>query len=282
MQKVIVLFVVLILGLSTQAQKATICGPIVAKGTSISDLGTDQIQLILSAWKADTLITKNYNWDIQKVDTLKQLSQLAKDPLVIKKIYKDLIAFYAFHKKTEEVSQLKAEIQKMELSELRDQNEILKKSGDSLRALCMDLQSKYSFGQELIGQIEGEQEMWFFVAVVLACLLIIVTILYFLKNGKTEKEIVYKEKKVVVHEPAEDQGEMMQKIADLEKLYKTSLQSIQMQDAEKIEQQKINQEAVQFLKEAQAELKKIQENKTMTAEDFMRLSNAVQRAITKL
>ena len=90
MQKVIVLFVVLILGLSTQAQKATICGPIVAKGTSISDLGTDQIHLILSAWKADTLITKNYKWDIQKVDTLKQLSQLAKDPLVIKKIYKDL------------------------------------------------------------------------------------------------------------------------------------------------------------------------------------------------
>jgi hypothetical protein len=55
-----------------------------------------------------------------------------------------------------------------------------------------------------------------------------------------------------------------------------------MQDSEKIEQQKINLEAVQFLKEAQAELKKIQENKTMTAEDFMRLSNAVQRAITKL
>ena len=94
--------------------------------------------------------------------------------------------------------------------------------------------------------------------------------------------MINKEKKVVVHQPAEDQGEMLQKIADLEKLYKTSLQSIQMQDAEKIEQQKINQEAVQFLKEAQAELKKIQENKTMTAEDFMRLSNAVQRAITKL
>ena len=87
---------------------------------------------------------------------------------------------------------------------------------------------------------------------------------------------------MVVHQPAENQGEMLEKIADLEKLYKTSLQSIQMQDAEKIEQQKINQEAIQFLKEAQAELKKIQENKTMTAEDFMRLSNAVQRAITKL
>lgn len=282
MQKVIVLFIVFILGISANAQKATISGPILAKGTSISDIDTDQIHLILSAWKIDTLITKNYKWDILKVDTLKQLSQLATDPLVIKKVYKDLIAFYTFHKKTEEAGQLKAEIQKMELNELRNQNELFKKSVDSLRALSMDLQSKYSFGQELIGQMEGEQEMWFFVAVVLACLLILVTILYFLKKGRTEKEIVYKEKKVVVHEPAEDQGEMLQKIADLEKLYKTSLQSIQMQDAEKIEQQKINQEAVVFLKEAQAELKKIQENKTMTAEDFMRLSNAVQRAITKL
>jgi hypothetical protein len=282
MQKVIVLFIVFILGISAIAQKATISGPILAKGTSISDIDTDQIHLILSAWKIDTLIIKNYKWDIQKVDTLKQLSQLATDPLVIKKVYKDLIAFYTFHKKTEEAGQLKAEIQKMELNELRNQNELFKKSVDSLRALSMDLQSKYSFGQELIGQMEGEQEMWFFVAVVLACLLILVTILYFLKKGKKEKEIVYKEKKVVVHEPAEDQGEMLQKIADLEKLYKTSLQSIQMQDAEKIEQQKINQEAVVFLKEAQAELKKIQENKTMTAEDFMRLSNAVQRAITKL
>ena len=282
MQKVIVLFIVFILGISANAQKATISGPILAKGTSISDIDTDQIHLILSAWKIDTLITKNYKWDILKVDTLKQLSQLATDPLVIKKVYKDLIAFYTFHKKTEEAGQLKAEIQKMELNELRNQNELFKKSVDSLHALSMDLQSKYSFGQELIGQMEGEQEMWFFVAVVLACLLILVTILYFLKKGKTEKEIVYKEKKVVVHEPAEDQGEMLQKIADLEKLYKTSLQSIQMQDAEKIEQQKINQEAVVFLKEAQAELKKIQENKTMTAEDFMRLSNAVQRAITKL
>jgi hypothetical protein len=33
---------------------------------------------------------------------------------------------------------------------------------------------------------------------------------------------------------------------------------------------------------AQSTHSKIQENKTMTAEDFMRLSNAVQLAITKL
>lgn len=282
MQKIIFILSLFFMGLAMNGQKATISGPILSKGTSYSDLGIDQIHLILSGWKADTLILKNYKWDIQKIDTLKQLNELAKDPLVIKKVYKDLIAFYTFHKKTEEVSQLKAEIQKMELNELRSQNELLKKNEDSLRTLSIDLQSKYSFGQELIGQIEGEQELWFFVAIVLACLLVFITILYFLKNGKTEKEIVYKEKKVVVHQPSEDQGELMQKIADLEKLYKTSLQSIQMQDAEKIEQQKINQEAVQFLKEAQAELKKIQENKTMTAEDFMRLSNAVQRAITKL
>ncbi len=282
MQKVILLLGLLVMGLSMNGQKATISGPILSKGTSINDLGSDQIHLILSGWKADTLILKNYKWDILKIDTLKQLNELAKDPLVIKKVYKDLIAFYTFHKKSDEVAQLKAEIQKMELNELRSQNELLKKNEDSLRSLSIDLQSKYSFGQELIGQMEGEQELWFFVSIVLACLLVIITILYFLKKGKTEKEIVYKEKKVVVHEPAEEQGELMQKIADLEKLYKTSLQSIQMQDAEKIEQQKINLEAVQFLKEAQAELKKIQENKTMTAEDFMRLSNAVQRAITKL
>jgi hypothetical protein len=53
--------------------------------------------------------------------------------------------------------------------------------------------------------MEGEQELWFFVSIVLACLLVVITILYFLKKGKTEKEIVYKEKKVVVHEPAEGQ-----------------------------------------------------------------------------
>lgn len=282
MQKLVIILSLLLSGLTIHGQKATISGPILTKGTTMSSLGTDQIHLILSGWKADTLIEKNYKWDITKIDTLKMLTALAKDPLVIKKVYKDLIAFYTFHKKNEEASQLKAEIQKMELNDLKSQNELLKKNEDSLRSLSLDLQSKYSFGQELIGQMEGEQEMWFFVSIVLVCLLVILAILYFLKNGKTEKEIVYKEKKVVVHQPAEDQGEMLQKIADLEKMYKTSLQSIQKQDAEKMEQQKINLEAVQFLKEAQAELKKIQENKTMTAEDFMRLSNAVQRAITKL
>ena len=282
MQKLVIILSLLLTGLTSQGQKATLSGPILTKGTTMSSLGSEQIHLILSSWKADTLIEKNYKWDITKVDTLKQLAALAKDPLVIKKVYKDLIEFYNFHHRNEEASQLKAEIQKMELNDLKSQNELLKKNEDSLRSLSLDLQSKYSFGQELIGQMEGEQEMWFFVSIVLACLLILITILYFLKKGKTEKEIVYKEKKVVVHQPAEDQGEMMQKIADLEKMYKTSLQSIQKQDAEKIEQQKINQEAIQFLKEAQAELKKIQENKTMTAEDFMRLSNAVQRAITKL
>lgn len=282
MQKLVIIISLLLSGLTIHGQKATISGPILPKGTAINTLGTEQIHLILSGWKADTLILKNYKWDITKIDSLRQLTNLAKDPLVIKKAYKDLIAFYTFHKKNDEASQLKAEIQKMELNDLKSQNELLKKNEDSLRSLSLDLQSKYSFGQELIGQMEGEQEMWFFVAIVLACLLILITILYFLKKGKTEKEIVYKEKKVVVHQPAEDQSEMVQKIADLEKLYKTSLQSIQKQDAEKIEQQKINQEAIHFLKEAQAELKKIQENKTMTAEDFMRLSNAVQRAITKL
>ncbi len=282
MQKLVIIISLLISGLTIQGQKASISGPILSPRESITDLGTDQIHLILSKWKIDTLITKNYKWDITKIDSLKLLTSLAKDPLVIKKVYKDLIEFYNFHHKNEEVSQLKDEIQKMELNDLKSQNELLKKNEDSLRSLSLDLQSKYSFGQELIGQMEGEQEMWFFVSIVLACLLVILAILYFLKKGRTEKEIVYKEKKVVVHQPAEDQLELIQKIADLEKLYKVSLQSIQKQDGEKIEQQKTNLEAIQFLKEAQAELKKIQENKTMTAEDFMRLSNAVQRAITKL
>lgn len=282
MHKLVIIFSLMLSGLTIQGQKATISGPILPKGTIINSLGTEQIHLLLSSWKADTLIEKNYKWDITKIDTLKLITALAKDPLVIKKAYKDFIAFYNFHKKNDEALQLKAEIQKMEMNDLKSQNDLLKKNEDSLRSLSLDLQSKYSFGQELIGQIEGEQEMWFFIAIVLACLLILMTVLYFLKKGKTEKEVVYKEKKVVVHQPSEDQGELMQKITDLEKLYKTSLQSIQMQDAEKIEQKKVNQEAVQFLKEAQAELKKIQENKTMTAEDFMRLSNAVQRAITKL
>lgn len=39
---------------------------------------------------------------------------------------------------------------------------------------------------------------------------------------------------------------------------------------------------VDILREAQLDLKKIQENKQMTAEDFMRLSNAVQRSISHL
>jgi len=282
MQKVLVIFFLLLTGISMSGQKATICGPLLSKGTSVNDLETNQIHLILSGWKSDTLILKNYKWDVLKMDTLKQLNSLATDPLVIKKVYKDLIEFYTFHKKMDEVAQFKSEIQKLELNELKSQNALLKKNEDSLRSLSIDLQSKYSFGQELIGQMEGEQELWFFASIVLACALVVMTILYFLKKGKTEKEIVYKEKKVIVNQPAQDQSEWTQKIEDLEKLYKTSLQSIQRQDAEKLEQQKINLEAVQFLKEAQAELKKIQENKTMTAEDFMRLSNAVQRAITKL
>lgn len=288
MRSLILLFI-FALPFSGIAQKATISSPLLPKNLLIIDVSSDKADEILSQWEIDTLILKNLKWDQKIIDSVETLLGRTSNSQIIASTHKKLIEFYTFHKKSDKVAASRAVIQEIQNREIAEKQNQLAATNDSLAHKIMELQSKDAFNQELIGQTKGEQELWFFVTWVMVGLFLIMVVLYFLKGGKKEKEIVYREKKVIVHEPAPvvpvehtDTDELKMKVLELEKLYKNSLQTIQHQDGEKIERNLQVAEVIQFLREAQGDLKKIQENKTMTAEDFMRLSNAVQRSISKL
>jgi hypothetical protein len=288
MRSLILLFI-FALPFSGIAQKATISSPLLPKSLLMIDVSSDKADEILSQWEIDTLILKNLKWDQKIIDSVETLLGRTSNSQIIASTHKKLIEFYTFHKKSDKVAASRAVIQEIQNREIAEKQNQLAATNDSLAHKIMELQSKDAFNQELIGQTKGEQELWFFVTWVMVGLFLIMVVLYFLKGGKKEKEIVYREKKVIVHEPAPvapvehmDTEELNLKVLELEKLYKNSLQTIQHQDGEKIERNLQVAEVIQFLREAQGDLKKIQENKTMTAEDFMRLSNAVQRSISKL
>ncbi len=288
MRSLILLFI-FALPFSGIAQKATISSPLLPKNLLIIDVSSDKADEILSQWEIDTLILKNLKWDQKIIDSVETLLGRTSNSQIIASTHKKLIEFYTYHKKSDKVAASRAVIQEIQNREIAEKQNQLAATNDSLAHKIMELQSKDAFNQELIGQTKGEQELWFFVTWVMVGLFLIMVVLYFLKGGKKEKEIVYREKKVIVHEPAPvvpvehtDTDELKMKVLELEKLYKNSLQTIQHQDGEKIERNLQVAEVIQFLREAQGDLKKIQENKTMTAEDFMRLSNAVQRSISKL
>jgi hypothetical protein len=288
MRSLILLFI-FALPFSGIAQKATISSPLLPKNLLIIDVSSDKADEILSQWEIDTLILKNLKWDQKIIDSVETLLGRTSNSQIIASTHKKLIEFYTYHKKSDKVAASRAVIQEIQNREIAEKQNQLAATNDSLAHKIMELQSKDAFNQELIGQTKGEQELWFFVTWVMVGLFLIMVVLYFLKGGKKEKEIVYREKKVIVHEPAPvvpvehtDTDELKMKVLELEKLYKNSLQTIQHQDGEKIERNLQVTEVIQFLREAQGDLKKIQENKTMTAEDFMRLSNAVQRSISKL
>jgi hypothetical protein len=288
MRSLILLFI-FALPFSGIAQKATISSPLLPKNLLMIDVSSDKADEILSQWEIDTLILKNLKWDQKIIDSVETLLGRTSNSQIIASTHKKLIEFYTFHKKSDKVAASRAVIQEIQNREIAEKQNQLAATNDSLAHKIMELQSKDAFNQELIGQTKGEQELWFFVTWVMVGLFLIMVVLYFLKGGKKEKEIVYREKKVIVHEPAPvvpvehtDTDELKMKVLELEKLYKNSLQTIQHQDGEKIERNLQVAEVIQFLREAQGDLKKIQENKTMTAEDFMRLSNAVQRSISKL
>jgi hypothetical protein len=288
MRSLILLFI-FALPFSGIAQKATISSPLLPKNLLMIDVSSDKADEILSQWEIDTLILKNLKWDQKIIDSVETLLGRTSNSQIIASTHKKLIEFYTYHKKSDKVAASRAVIQEIQNREIAEKQNQLAATNDSLAHKIMELQSKDAFNQELIGQTKGEQELWFFVTWVMVGLFLIMVVLYFLKGGKKEKEIVYREKKVIVHEPAPvvpvehtDTDELKMKVLELEKLYKNSLQTIQHQDGEKIERNLQVAEVIQFLREAQGDLKKIQENKTMTAEDFMRLSNAVQRSISKL
>ncbi len=291
MRSLITLFI-LAFSVLGYAQKATVSAPLFPKGLLMIDVTPEKADEILNQWKIDTLITKNLKWDQKVIDSVETLLTRTSNGKTIVEVHKKLIQFYSFHKKSEKVASSRSIIQEIQNREIAERQNLLSAQNDSLSHKIMEMQSKDAFNQELIGQTKGEQELWFFITWVMAGLFLIMVVLYFLKGGKREKEIVYREKKVIVHEPAPaaapvptqhtDVDELKLKVLELEKLYKNSLQTIQHQDGEKIERNLQVAEVIQYLREAQGDLKKIQENKTMTAEDFMRLSNAVQRSISKL
>lgn len=283
------IFVLLIAFVQTSfGQQKSCCTPLIPFGQDLYSMDEFQADLMLAKWEIDTLIIKNFKTDVLILDSVDVLLAKSLDPKIKTKTLKEKIKFWTFHKKSDQVNALEQEIANIEKEIIEKNIQLLTLQRDSLKAELSQTQSKYTFNQEMLGQMHAEQELWFYLSIIsggIAFIAIVLLIFFRTKKHKVsaaEKEIVIQEKKVVVHEPHPDHAESANKIAELEKLYRNSLQTIHLQEGEKKETQAHMMQIVDILREAQLDLKKIQENKQMTAEDFMRLSNAVQRSISHL
>ena len=222
------------------------------------------------------------------MDTIHQIIARCEDPILKKKALREQLKFWEFYKKENDIIRIKNEIDDIENEIFQSQLSKLREQNDSLKNEITKIQSKAAFNTELMNQTSTEKKLWFYISLGIGMLFLVLTLVLIIvirrkpKKGPVEKEIVIKEQKVVVHEPHPDHAESASKIAELEKLYRNSLQTIHLQEGEKKESQAKLIQVVEILREAQQDLKKIQENKQMTAEDFMRLSNAVQRSISNL
>ena len=284
-----IIFIALIINASAiTAQGDLLCKPIFTQQQSIGDLEQAQIIQILSTWKIDTLVIKNYKVDLLTMDTVHQLITRCEDPILKKKALREQLKFWEFYKKENDIIRIKNEIDDIENEMFQSQLTNINQQNDSLKNEIAKIQSKAAFNAELMNQTSTEKKLWFYISMGLGIFLFVLALALIVvirrkpRKGPVEKEIVIKEQKVVVHEPHPDHAESAAKIAELEKLYRNSLQTIHLQEGEKKESQAKLIQIVDILREAQQDLKKIQENKQMTAEDFMRLSNAVQRSISNL
>ncbi len=272
----------------SSGQQKTCCTPLIPFGQDLYGMDEFQANLMLAKWEIDTLVVRNFKNDLLVLDSVDVLYAKSQDPQIQKKILNEKIKFWNFHKKPNQVAELEDQIESIENNLIQKNLLSLTAQKDSLKAELTQLQSKYTFNQEMMGQLHAEQELWFYLSILCGGLaLVSIVILFFFRTKKAktpqaEKEIVIQEKKVIVHEPHPDHAESAVKIAELEKLYRNSLQTIHLQEGEKKEIHAHMMQIVDILREAQQDLKKIQENKQMTAEDFMRLSNAVQRSISHL
>jgi len=283
----IIVFLIAI-GQTAFGQQKNCCSPLIPSGQDLYAMDEFQANLMLAKWEIDTLLIKNYKTDVLILDSVDVLLAKSLDPKIKTKTLKEKIKFWIFHKKQDQVNALERQIEEIEKEVIEKNIQSLTQQRDSLQSELAQTQSKYTFNQEMMGQMHAEQELWFYLAMLCSGVaLISILLLIFLRTKKTkipvtEKEIVIQEKKVIVHEPHPDHAESANKIAELEKLYRNSLQTIHLQEGEKKETHAYMMQIVDILREAQQDLKKIQENKQMTAEDFMRLSNAVQRSISHL
>ena len=283
------LVIALILFVETAiGQQQSCCSRLIPVGQDLYSMDEFQANLMLAKWELDTLISKNFKTDLLVLDSVDLLLAKSHDPQIQKKILKEKIKFWNFHKKIDQVTSIEQQIEALEKELMDKKIKLLTTQNDSLKSELTQLQSKYAFNQEMMGQMHAEQELWFYLTLLssgIALVGIVLALFFRLKKAKTpvaDKEIIIQEKKVVVHEPHPDHAESANKIAELEKLYRSSLQTIHLQEGEKKETHAYMMQIVDILREAQQDLKKIQENKQMTAEDFMRLSNAVQRSISHL
>lgn len=263
---------------------------LMSAGANPLEVSPEEAERILLNWKVGTINPLFFRNDLLVMDSLEMLlTRVEKTSLKIQ-VLNEKLKFLNFHKLAAEVQATQTRINELEQNAMNLRLEELTKSNDSLGVEIAKWDSKHAFAQEMNNQLIREKQIWMYITYGvggLAALLLIILIVVVAKKKKSpspvqEKEIVIKEQKVVVHEPHPDHAESAQKIAELEKLYRTSLNTIHLQEGEKKEAQAHLMQVVDTLREAQQELKRIQENKQMTAEDFMRLSNAVQRSISHL
>ena len=259
-------------------------------GANPLEVNTEEAERILQNWKVENINPLLFRNDLLVIDSLEMLLTRIDNADLKIQVLKEKLKFLNFHKLAIEIQSTQNRISELERATLDKKMQTLSEERDSLLQELVKWDNKHAFAQEMNNQLIQEKQTWIYTAAGIAgvaLLLLFCLLISIARRKKTnisapQKEVVVKEQKVVVHEPHPDHAESAQKIAELEKLYRNSLNTIHLQEGEKKEAQAHLVQVVDTLREAQQELKRIQENKQMTAEDFMRLSNAVQRSISHL
>jgi Protein of unknown function (DUF1366) len=263
---------------------------LMSAGANPLEVSTEEAERILQNWKVENINPLLLRNDLLVIDSLEMLlTRIDNSDLKIQ-VLKEKLKFLNFHKLAIEIQSTQNRISELEKAALDSKMQSLSKERDSLLQEIVKWDNKHAFAQEMNNQLIQEKQIWIYTtsglagATILLFIILLITISRRRKQNvpTPEKEVVIKEQKVIVHEPHPDHAESAQKITELEKLYRNSLNTIHIQEGEKKEAQAHLMQVVDTLREAQQELKRIQENKQMTAEDFMRLSNAVQRSISHL
>lgn len=257
----------------------------------------------ISSWKLDTIIKKNFRIDQALLNNALILANRCGNPEVRKRILSERIKYWNFHNLPQEANKEQLAIQAIDQALQEERNEKMNQRLDSLQEELSKEQGNQQTAVLNEQHLKEEREFWMYIAGGLGAAAVAFLLLFLMKKSKTviktvEKEVIKRievpvevpaapveirnEPKVSAHADPSELEELRTKLHDMEKQFRKSLETINMQEAHKIERQYKNQEVLTHLQEAHTILKKIQENKTMTAEDFMQLSNAVQRGVAKL
>lgn len=142
------------------------CTPLIPFGQDLYSMDEFQADLMLAKWEIDTLIIKNFKTDVLILDSVDVLLAKSLDPKIKTKTLKEKIKFWTFHKKSDQVNALEQEIANIEKEIIEKNIQLLTLQRDSLKAELSQTQSKYTFNQEMLGQMHAEQELWFYLSII--------------------------------------------------------------------------------------------------------------------